>query len=241
MWIVYIDDSGDQQYAVFAALAIHQSAWKDFFLNFKHFRQSYRASHGLFVKKEWHATDFLAGRGAISDRVIGKYHRNRIFQDTLKFLSQSPARLFSAKAEKHHEFRIFERLLNRIQRTVKEWDDFAFIISDPGKEGSYRKLLRKMGVFNPIPSAYGVWQDTGNATKNIPTDRIIEDIFFKDSASSYFIQLADFCAFALFRSEEILVSRSKYNLHKSFDILAPICLPEVFKKDPRGLGIIRGQ
>jgi hypothetical protein len=240
VWLIYIDDSGDQYHAVFSAIAIHQDAWKKFYHDFKAFRADMRKEYGLFVKKEWHATEFLGGRGHISDRVVRKYDRNVVFQRTLTFLAGSGARLFPAKDSKNLELRIFERLLTRIDRTMEEWKDVALVISDPGKEGEYRKLLRKMGVYNPIPSAYGVWLDTGNFSKNIPTNRIVEDIFFRDSASSYFIQLADFCAYALFRSEEVLPSRNKYKLHEAFDILAPICIPEIFKKDPRGLGIIRG-
>ena len=59
--------------------------------------------------------------------------------------------------------------------------------------------------------------ETGAVTKNIPIDRIVEDIVFKDSAKSYFIQLADFCAYALRRRERPIPSRSKYGIHTVFN------------------------
>lgn len=76
--------------------------------------------------------------------------------------------------------------------------------------------------YNPIPSKYGLWLDTGEAYKNIPIDRILEDPLFKDSEQSYFIQLVDFCAYALLRRERPIHSKTKYGLDKAFDILSPI-------------------
>lgn len=75
----------------------------------------------------------------------------------------------------------FERLLNRINRTMQAWGSHALLICDEGKEADYTRLVRKMSVHNPIPSQFGVWKDTGRATRNIPIDRIIEDPFFKRS------------------------------------------------------------
>jgi hypothetical protein len=95
-----------------------------------------------------------------------------------------------------------------------------------------------MCVYNPIRSRYGTWPD-GSLTKNMPITRILEDIVFRDSKDSMFIQLADFCAYALFRSEYPLPSKSKYGLDTAFSLLHPICIREAYKADPKKLGIIR--
>ena len=73
--------------------------------------------------------------------------------------------------------------------------------------------------------------------RNIPINRIVEDLIFKESQRSYFIQLADFCAFALLRQENPVPSRSKYGIDKAFATLEPILVREASTKDP--LGIIR--
>ena len=76
-------------------------------------------------------------------------------------------------------------------------------------------------------------------TKNIPVSRILEDPFFKDSSTSYFVQLVDFCAYALLRMEKPIPSRTKFGYDKMYEILRPVCVQECNRKDPRKLGIIR--
>ena len=113
------------------------------------------------------------------------------------------------------------------------------IISDTGKEAAYTKLARKIHVYNPIPSNQGTWADTGDHTRNIPIDRVVEDPFFKDSQQSYFIQIADFCAYALLRQERPTARIKKYRLDSAFQRLEPIIVKEASRSDPAGMGIIR--
>jgi hypothetical protein len=115
----------------------------------------------------------------------------------------------------------FERLLNRINRTAHAWDSYALLICDEGKEIEYVRMVRRMSVYNPIPSRFGIWLDSGRDHKSIPIDRILEDPFFKVSDESYFVQMADWCAYAWLRRECPIPSRSKYGLDKAFDALAP--------------------
>ncbi|HEY2758775.1 MAG TPA: hypothetical protein VGJ01_23960, partial [Pseudolabrys sp.] len=49
----------------------------------------------------------------------------------------------------------------------------AVIIADQGREGEIKKAMRRMHVYNPIPSQFREWSP-GQKTKNITTDRIIE-------------------------------------------------------------------
>jgi len=135
------------------------------------------------------------------------------------------------------EYRAFERLLNRINRTMENWGSYALLICDAGKENIYTQMVRKMGVYNPIPSKLGAWTETGDRVKNIPITRIIEDPIFKDSQKSYFIQLVDFCAFSLLRREHPLPAQQKYGLNKLFTILSDsdILVREASRNDPEGI------
>lgn len=238
MHFVYIDDSGDENIRAFSGIAVPETEWKATFATIKEFRRKLKKEYGVFVTVEFHATDFVGGRGRISTRVVPKGLRCQIFRDTLQMVCQLPGvRMFNAMGPKGCEKLIFERLMTRINTTMKTWGSNAVIIHDEGKDYTY--LVRRMGIYNPIQSRYGAWPD-GNPLKNFPLNFILEDIVFRDSADSYFIQLADFCAFALFRSEyPPSTAKAKYKLETAFDELLDACTPECFGKDPRQLGIIR--
>jgi hypothetical protein len=237
MHFVYIDDSGDEKNRCFSALIIHESAWKIAQSQIKNYRRELKASDGMFVTKELHATEFVAGRGKIGTRMVPKGRRCQIFRDTLALIASLPnSHMLNAIASKANERVIFERLINRINRAMSEWKSNAIIFHDEGKDYTY--LIRRMGIYNPIRSKYGVWPG-GSPIKNIPTDRILEDIVFRDSKESVFIQMADFCAYALFRSEFPLASKTKYGLDTAFSVLHPLCITAAYKKDPKRLGIIR--
>lgn len=236
MHICYIDDSGEDDIRAFSLLTVPANQWKLTFNAVKDYRRALRASDGIFMSKELHATKFLSGHGYFSDRHLSLQRRCEIYTDALTSLARIPGiRLFNAIGDRQNETRLFERLLNRLNRAMTEWDSYAVCVSDEGKD--YTKLTRKMAVFNPIPSRFGRWR-TG-LTKNIVVDRLIDDLFYRQSHKSYFIQMVDFCVYSLLRSEKHLASKNVLGLHKAFDLLAPICQTQCFAADPRHLGIIR--
>ena len=112
----------------------------------------------------------------------------------------------------------------------------AIIFADEGREAEITKVMRKMSVFNPIPSQFGKWK-AGSATQNIPVERVIEDPIFKKSHQSFFLQLADCVAFALLKREVALTPNiKKYGIHKMFEErLSGICYRHASPKDPFGI------
>lgn len=235
MHLVYIDDSQENPYYCFSALAVPVDQWFTTFRKIQDWRRTLRISDGIFITKEFHAWKFVSGRGNISTNIVTKWHRCQIFNEALQLLASiENVRLFNVFLTSRQDW-AFERLLNRINRTMQAWGSHAILLCDEGKEADYTRLVRKMSVFNPIPSQYGVWQDTGSATRNIPIDRIIEDPFFKKSEKSYFIQMADFCAYALLRKERPITSKSRYGLNSAFMELEPICVKEANPRDPCGI------
>jgi hypothetical protein len=235
---IYIDDSGDENTRAYSALAIADVDWKDALASIKQYRRALKAAFGIFVTAELHATDFVAGRGRISAQVVTKAQRCELFRDTLRMVATlRGVRLFNAIAAKNQERLIFERLMNRINTNMAKSGSNAIIFHDQGKD--YTHLVRRLCVYNPIQSMYGTWPG-GSPYKNIPLDHVLEDIIFRDSAKSYFIQLADFCAFALFRNEYPWPAKRKYKLELAFEELHGICIPQCFAGDHKKLGIIRG-
>jgi hypothetical protein len=201
MWLAYLDESKqDNSYFVYTALITGDNVWKEAFNSVKMLRNSLKANYGIYTNKELHAWKFAAGKGRISHRPISKETRAAIFRDILLFVSCNRHRFRVFSSVNRDEFIAFDRLINRINRTATRFKTNAILICDEGQQFEFTKRIRKMRVHNHISSSYGVWED-GKSTKNITIDQFIEDPFFKDSRSSYFIQLVDFCAYALLRME----------------------------------------
>lgn len=127
---------------------------------------------------------------------------------------------------------------DEIARRLQAYSPRAIIISDEGRELEITRALRKMHVFNPIPSQFGIWRD-GRRTANITIEHVIEDPVFKESHRSYFLQLVDCIAFALLKREVPPTPNvQRYGIHRMFDhAVSGICYRQASKKDP--LGIVR--
>ena len=182
------------------------------------FRHRLNASDGIMVTKELHATDFVAGRGNLGS-VVTKWRRARIFEEALTFVAALPGvAVVNACLARSSEDLAFERLVNHLDAFALDRDDHIILISDQGKD--YTPLLRRMRRQDAVK-------------------RVVEDIVYRDSKHSTFIQLADFCAFALLRFENPTGRLQKAGLHRAFQRLEPALLPQSFRNDPKSLGIIR--
>lgn len=175
------------------------------------------------------------GKGQIAKRKIDKAERAEIFRRVLSFTAEAGFfRIISSVNT--NEFYAFDRIMNRI--TAQEEKQHVILICDKGQEVEFTQRMRKMRVHNPVPSRFQLWRP-GALTKNIPTAQILEDPFFKDSQDSYFIQVVDFCAYALLRMERPIPSRTALGYDTMYEELRPIVVIAANPNDPRGLGIIR--
>lgn len=241
MYLVYLDDSRDEKLCVFSALIVPAKVWRPCLEELRGFRRRLKDSDGILLHKELHAWKFVSGRGRpAGDRVVTKYRRSEIFKELLALAATMRVRMIHGVTTADDDERLFEWIANRVQRTMQEWEknlarpQRALLICDQGKEATYTRLIRRMGVYNPIPSQFGGWPE-GTSTRNITLDRILEDPFFKDSQRSYFIQLVDFCAYALLRRENPVPARSKYGIDTAFGLLNPVLLREANPRDPEGV------
>jgi hypothetical protein len=234
MHLIYIDDSKDEQLCIFSGIAVPAVEWHNVFRAIKAYRQSLFEQYGISIYYELHAYKFVKGRWNLgSKRIVHKVLRCQIFKDTLAFVGNLPeVRTFNVSFPVGREGWAFERLLNRINRTVKAWGSYALLMCDEGKEIEYTRLVRRMGAYNPIHSKFGTWQD-GKPTKNLIIDRIIEDPVFKKSDWSYFIQMADFCAYSLLRQDNPTMYSLKYRLEEAFPALEPTWIKDTAPADPQ--------
>lgn len=275
--LFYVDESHDERKYCLSAISIRHSEWRGCQDRLRDHRATLKQEHGLYLRKEIHATEFLGGRGRVSDRIIGKHQRSRIFAGLLSSLSSLPSIYLiniclDVRGRKDPQMDAWDRLINRIERTMRaaEEGEFAIrrgllsklpetmtredrqaierrllafspraiIVADQGREAEITKALRRMAVFNPVPSQFGGW-DNGDRAQNIAVQRIIEDPMFKLSHQSYLVQMADCVAYALLKREvEPTPNVKKYALNKMFDqYLSGICFTRASPRDP--LGIVR--
>jgi Protein of unknown function (DUF3800) len=237
--LVYIDDSGDDRWHVFSALFISDNRWHECFNLIKQFRTDLRQSDGFYLSKEIHARDLTAGRGNVAKTPIIKVRRNQILLEILTLITQLPeVRMINSCFPRGQDAIALSTMLTRVHTNVERRDCRAVIYMDEGKNGPYTRIRRRMAVYNPIPSAYDTWPD-GSKYKNIPITEVVEDLTFKDSQRSHFIQLADCAAFALLRSENPTTRAQYYGIDQGFDLLKSVLVTEANGKDPRKLGILR--
>lgn len=273
----YVDESYDDARFCMSAIGIRHTDWHDCFARVRQHRSVLKQDHGIFIRKEIHAHEFVSGRGRVSEKQIGKYQRARIFEGLLQLVAQLPNVMvinvcLDRKGRANPQMDAWDRLLNRIERTllameereiplrrdltaklpadlpddvrhpletrVNDYRARAVIVADEGREIEITRALRKMNVFNPIPSRFGSWGD-GEKQKNIPVQRIIEDPVFKKSHQSYFVQLADCVAFSLLKREVPPTPHvKKYGIQKMFEkSLSGVCFRKASQADP--LGIVR--
>lgn len=234
MHLIYLDDSYERPFQIYAAIAIPANRWKECFDSVKEWRRRLKASDGVLITKEFHATEFCAGRGRLGEQIVGKYRRSRMFREGLQLLnSMEGVKVFTVCRQSQTDWAL-ERLLTRINKTLGAWDSYGVLMIDQGKEAEITRLLRRLGVYNPVPVyvAPGVTQ-----TQNLKLERILEDPVFKESKNSYFVQLADFVAYALLRREKHLPNKNVYGYHECFDLLADCVVREASIRDP--MGVIR--
>lgn len=239
MWFAYLDESKHQnQFFVYSMLVMKGERWNEAFTAVKQFRRHLRQEHSIFINKELHAWKFAAGKGRIASRPVDLRERAEIFRKVMRFVANCGYfRIISSVNT--DEFYAFDRLLNRLNRTAERRNETVLLFCDQGQEAEITKRIRKMRVYNPVWSNRGVWEATGEHTLNLPILQVVEDPIFKDSKQSFFIQLVDFCAYALLRSERPIPSRTALGYHEMYDLLKPVTAPINNRRDPRGLGIIR--
>lgn len=206
MYLIYIDDSGDEELCIFSALTIRADKWNYNLEVVKQFRHDLQISDGIYIYTEFHAWEFVSGRGKIADNIITKGRRCQIFKQALQMVAMLPeTRLFSTVFPAKMSELAYETLLRSINHTLRECDSQAILICDEGKDAIYTKLVRRLQTL-----------------EHEKIDHIIEDPFFKQSDQSYFIQLSDFCAYALLRQERPIASKTKYGLDQAFKLLEPV-------------------
>ena len=249
MYFLYVDESGDPSelkdnnenspHFILSGLIIGVKDWENCLQRFKTFRQQLKASYGLALREEIHATELIRVGNLKSYRKIKKKDRLKILENCTtefpKIFSSSKILNICIDKEEHSNTNNIKELAWK--RLIQRYDNFlkksangslGIIICDGIEDREVRSLLRKMRVYNPTPSKFGGYY-------HALTNNIIEDVFTRDSNHSYFIQAVDVIAHTLYRKEYSKGSLKKYRMERLFNNLEPLLLKEANHNDEQGI------
>ena len=246
MYIMYVDESGDpgsangsSEYFILSGLILNYKVWHEKLDLLKRMRKYFKERYGLGLFTEIHAKELLRIKDEKSYRKISKANRMKLLCEYATFIPRifkdcwvinvclhkrdfPPGADFTTLA--------FNRLITRYNMFLsKTVNNEGIVIADESNEAPLRTLIRKMSVYNPVPSHYS------DEPYNAKITGVIEDILHKKSFTSYFIQTVDVIAYILKHREFPKGSSKKYNLDKLFDLLQPILLKAASFNDPDGI------
>lgn len=215
MYLMYVDESGDTglgqsptRYFGLSGLIIHESRWRDFINAMTTFRKTMKAVHGLPLRTEIHASEYLRSPPVPNMlRHIRLAILRNLLDEIAKMNFVSITNVVVDKQGKHPAYDVFtnawQALFQRFENTLKygnfpggHRNDYGLVLTDATNGQKLQRLVRRMSVYNPIPNQ--AWAGAG--ARNLPVLRVIEDPHQKDSKDSYFIQACDVCAYFLTQS-----------------------------------------
>ena len=249
MRIYYIDESEGPRYYVRSALGVNAERWNGLHGRIQDWRTALASDYSIPTSRELHACDLLAGRGKLAridntGRRLTPEKGAEIFMDGLRIIENAAHSLGGIevvnvclrKADvKGYEQVSLNRLLNRINTSVAADGRYAHLIFDEGGERMIRRLYGRLRSRNLVPSRYEVWED-GEATKDIPIERIIGGPSFRSSQDDDLLQMADLIAHALLKQEEEPSQRvTELGIRLAFGILDRALNRRASRTDPQGV------
>lgn len=211
MHIAYYDESGDDGYPssssnlfALSGLYLHYLRWQDVFDDFKDFRRDLKNRHGFHVDQEMHVNHFLKGKQPFDQYGYSLATRIDIVTEFCDAIGSLDVRIVNVVINKppiqDPGYDVLDTAVKySIQRIENDLDpqrnpDERFLfITDEGRVGTMRKTARRIRRYNPIPSVI-----RPGTTYQQPIESLIEDPLPKDSAESYFIQMADVIAYVVY-------------------------------------------
>ena len=226
-------------------LIVAASEWREYLSAVVDIRRDLRDAFGLPVRAELHGAELLHPRhNPIYRRLGNRAVRARLYQAFLRntVLKMPKARVVNVHLDKanprypstadHPDWLelTWERLLQRFQNYLARdcANDLGLVFSDETNEPKVRRLLRRIRVYNRLPSRFG-------GSYSAPLDRIVEDPVIRQSAHSFFIQTADMIAYALYHKLYPKGSYRRYNVDRMFDLTEQILLKQASREDPWGI------
>ena len=223
MRIYYIDESEGPTRYVRSALGVDAERWNDLYEDIQEWRRELRETYGIPPDRELHACDLLSGRGMLArngnaNERLSPGRGAEVFREGLRRIEDAASNIGGIevinvclrKPDVYAYERVsLNRLLNRINASVRAAGRHAFLIFDEGREGMITTAYRRLRTCNPVPSRYERWEE-GERTRNIPVENVIGGPSFRNSRDDDLLQMADLIAHALLKQEEEPIPRVEH-------------------------------
>ena len=252
MYLMYVDESGDTgldgsptEHFVLAGFVIHEADWHPYLERLIAFRRRMGAAFGLPLRAELHSSHLLTRPGSLA--AIAKNDRLTIIRAFAKEVAALQlARCVCVHVDKRGKgagYDVFEHawraLIQRFSNTLvygnfprgAGTEERGMLFPDETDQVKLKRLVRRMRRYNPIPNQARF----GGGFRDLPVDRIIEYPNFRDSAESYFVQVADLIAFLLYQEIAPSAYMRRTGGKNHFGRLGPILLTQASSGDPRGI------
>lgn len=250
MYLMYVDESGDTglvgsptRFFALSGLVVHESRWREFLQKLIAFRKTLRSVHGLPLRGEIHASEFIRSKVFNLDRHV----RLAILRNTLDELAKiSDVRITNVIVDKQGKpatYDVFNSawgtLFQRFENTLVHGNfpgahrkDHGIVITDATAGKKLARLVRKMAVINYIPNDTSMF---GGGSRNIPILRVIEDPYGKDSAQTLPVQMVDVTAYFLMQRFAPNAYIRKQRAHNYFERLKPVLNVRASRYDKFGV------
>lgn len=218
MYICYFDESGigssphkKQRHAdwfVLNCVMVIETDWLTVLTALVQLRKGLLSMYGISPGDELKGRDFRSGKGAFDGLNIPRKTRMQIYKEILNWETTVPISTFSIAVNKQQAiargwsdamYCAWNFALNRLHVKCgpKNEDERFAMFPDQGHGPKVTRWVRSMRRFNYVRSHFGP------STLPLRIERVIEDPSFRDSKSSYFVQIADLNAYASHRSKYV--------------------------------------
>ena len=219
MYLAYFDESGDSgaigesptRFFVLACVLVHEAVWLENLSSLVRFRSALRQRYGISRNAELKANLIRKGRGPLAELGWPSERRGQMFR-YLMLLQQGKLILktfavaidkMKFQADRDAREVAWQYTLQRVDTFCRKTGDFACLFPDAGHGYFIRRLVRRLRRHQVIEGRFG-------GVLKIQAERIVEDPNERHSQDSYFIQIADWNAYAAHRSTHIDPSHTEF-------------------------------
>jgi len=204
LYFCYYDESGDDghpksssKFFILTAIYFPVLRWASLHQEIVTFRRGLLKETGFPIRAEMHTRAFLLGKTKAGKAMSGA-DRVQIVDRFCNLIGRLNFRIINVVIVKPRirkdDYKVLDTALNysiqRVSNDMEERNGKAIIITDPGRVGRMRRIIRKAQIFHFINSKFG-----GSYRREI--DCLIEDALTKDSTASSFIQMCDVVTYVM--------------------------------------------